>query len=634
MYNYNMSLDEQVMIKNFYYFIQNNRIDDINNLINTIELEYKNSYILQYYLGFFYENNNKLILAEQAYENSININQLFTPPYFQLCDILLKKNEFKKVENLLISIFNKRTLNPTSPNGDRVYDLMCDLRIATTLIPKYIENNDYNKAEKIINIILPKIEKVKKIEYRHLEIWKNIHFTYANLIINKYHNMEMAHEYYYMGLEGLCSYEHTNSLDINGNLHKLDLLLYQGYAISTNYVLNQKKLNFTINDLYDRYRDKNYINDNNNHHNNINNNKIHIGYLSPDFNKNAVGLFVTSLLKYYNKDKFEIYIYNTCDKYDVFSKMFRSYSKNWFNVHNINDNDLYHIIKYRDKIDILFDLIVLGVPDRLKLIAKKPAPIIINYLGFPDISKLNEFDYRIVDNITDPIKDYSTYEKLIKMPNCFICYTLFEIIQLLPINYKINTQDNNIYIGIMNKFVKHHSIIRKIWLDIIKKRKNYILCIKLGQNENNLPEGMYDDFPKNQIKLLPFTDSLEDYLDQYNKIDFCIDTHPYSGTTTTCSSLLMGVPVFTIYKPDNSKHVENVSTSLIKNTNKFIDDDNNENFICNSLKEYKDRIIKYTFDKNIEQYNRQKRREAFIKSMNEINFMRDFELNLEKIYNL
>lgn len=622
----NKQQEEQLLIQQFHNCIQNQKLNEIFPLISKINNDFKHSYVLQFYLGYFYELVNKLDLAEESYMNSINIKQLFTQPYFQLCDILLKQNKFNEAEQLLLTIYNKKTLNPMSPTGEKVYDLMSDLRIATTLSAHYMENKEYKKVEDMYKILLPRIKQTKTITFKHLEVWKIMQLALANIYSVKYQDMEIAHEHYYLGLEGLCDYNKTQSYDNQDILHKLDISLFQGYSISSNYIFNKKNLTFTINDLYNRYRIKN--------ENTIRpkNNKIRIGYMSPDFNKNAVGLFVTSLLKNYNQEKFEIYIYYTCKFTDEFTQVFKSYNNKWFDISKMNDEESYDLIKNHN-IDILFDLIVLGSDARLSLIAKKPAPIIINYLGYPDFSDLKEFNYRLVDNTTDPHNKNRPFENLLKKNNCFICYTLFENISLnsAPIEYNRDESDKNVYIGVMNKLSKHHLLIRKIWTDILQKKKNYVLCIKLGKNEI-LPEDMYKDIPKNQLKILPFTETLPEYFEQFNHLDLSIDTYPYSGTTTTCSSLLMGVPVITINRGEHGQHVSNVSASVIKHTNTYLDDNEFEKYICNSLKEYKEQILKYSIDRSNEQNKRINRRNAFLKAMNPKKFIKEFESTLESIH--
>jgi len=630
-------LEEQSLIQQLYNLITSNSNDNylFNNILEKVQGDYSYSYILNYYIGTYYEKLNLFDLAEIYFNKSIQIQPLFTDPYFKLADILIKNNNFEKTQQLLNCIFNKKTLDPYSPSGSRSYNFMVDLRIMSILIPKFMELKDYKKAEYYIKQILSKFKELNKknLVYRHLELWKNIHISYANIYMTKYFNLERANEIYFSGLEGLCDYKHTQTLDIAENLHKLDVKLYQGYVITSHYIniFNIKNLSFDVNDLFQRYRVSNGVNTifdkTNDYHNNRitftenKTKKIKIGYISPDFNKNAVGLFVSPLLKYYDKNKFEVFIYYTNESFDEFTSIFQSYidKEHWFNINKMGIQEQYNLIKYNHQLDVLVDLITFGVGSSMELIAKKPAQIIINYLGFPDKTGLKEFDYRIVDKITDPIVNSNSKnsETLIYMPNCFICYSLFENITMPNISY--NNQTDNVHIGVMNKIDKHSDIIRKTWLDILQQQKKYILFLKIGKNDDiNMVRELYKEFPKNQIQYLPFTDSLEEYFEQFNNLDFCIDTYPYSGTTTTCSSLLMGVPVFTIYRNEEANHVSNVTSSI----NVFT---SNDIMNCKNLKEYKSKILSYKVNKSIENNERIKRRELFLKCMDPKKFMEDYE---------
>lgn len=637
-------LDERSLIEQLYNLISTNSINNelINYIVDKVNSEYSQSYVLNYYIGLYYEQQHHIGLAEDYYKRSIELKPLFAAPCFQLADILINKKNFREAEQLLKHIFNKKTLDPYSSTGAYNYNFMNDLRVISTLIPKYLEVKDHKNAEHYIKEILPKFKGLNKynLVYRHLEIWKQVCLTYAEIYTKKYFNMEKAHEYYHLGLEGLCEYKHTQKLDIYENLHKLDIKLYQGFIMSSHYVnqLTPKKLSFDVNDLFDRYRTKTEndmfeirgFDDDGITLKESSTRKIKIGYISPDFNKNAVGLFVTPLLKHYDKSKFEIFVYYKNKSIDEFTQIFQSYVKkdNWFNISEMNVQELFSLMKYNHELDVLVDLISLGVGSSMELFAKKPAKTIINYLGFPDVSGLKEIDCRIVDAITDPnieSKSTSNHETLVYMPKCFICYSLFENVPMPNIRY--NNDTNFVFIGAMNKLTKHSDIIRKTWLEILDRQKSYVLCLKLGQDEDmNMAKELYKNFPKNQIRFLPFTNTLPEYFDQFNSFDFCVDTYPYSGTTTTCSSLLMGVPVFTIYLNNQSHHVSNVTASI----NTF---SGNEETNCKSFKEYKNKILSYKVNKITETEERVKRRDAFLKCMNPKKFMKDYENVINNIIN-
>jgi predicted O-linked N-acetylglucosamine transferase (SPINDLY family) len=600
---------ENLLIQEAYDIIYrpNPDLESVKSLVNKVNQQFPKSYILNYYIGSYFKRTNQRVQAEVYFRKSIKFQPLFTAPYFELCDIISST----EIESLLSPIFDKKTLNPTSSTGAIEYNLMDNMRITSILVPIYQQSKDNKKIESIAQKIIPRIKSDKTISYRHVEIWKNIHLIYATILSKT--DMDRANEYYLQGLEGLCSIKKSQELDIQDTLHRLDKKLIQGYFLTSHYTETRRQLSSYLDAIYQRYR-------NSSPQKHVSNNTIRIGYLSPDFNKNAVGLFVTALLKYYDRSRFDVYVYYNNQNEDEFTQLFRSYPVHWFNVASLSTAEKYRLIQEHN-IDVLVDLITMGVGGELELIAMKPAPVIINYLGYPDVCHIKEYTYRITDSIADP----QTSLPFIYLPRCFLCYTLFESIRIPDISYT-NSNEKSIYIGIMNRASKHSETIRHVWKSILKERKNYILCIKLDRDETALPN-IYEDFPKNQLKLLPFTDNLPDYLAQFNHIDFCIDTYPYSGTTTTCSSLAMGVPVFTYYPKGH--HVNNVSASIIMNSS--LNKANNVETVCTTLNQYKNNILTYKIDRENEQTMRIERRRLFIESMNPSKFMTEYESAITSI---
>jgi tetratricopeptide (TPR) repeat protein len=573
-------MNEQSLINEFHKRVMSNQ--SIFDLIPVIEKDYKNSVILHYYLGFYYEKKGAFSEAEEKYLYCIDICPSFANSYLNLGNYYFSVNREKEGENILKVIFDRKTLDTTVAVRTLIYDFNTQIKICSLLGPYYTRINDKKKLIKLYTTVYEKIKVAKGTSEIMMEGWKNICYGLGNIYMEI--DPEKSYQYY---LDGLSK---------NSNIH-LDRNLMQGAILAKNYCIDPKDIPVDIiTKLYPVSQPSSitYVHD-----------KIRIGYLTPDLNKNAVGLFSTVLLKNFNRDKFEVYIYYTNDKEDEFTKVFKSYKDiKWFDVYNYSDIDLYKLINHNHEIDILIDMIAMGVKGKPELIAMKPANIIVNYLGFPDTGYLSAYTHRITDRICDPIERKGYSEKLVYMPRSFICYKLFENIPTPEINYKPNKK--KIHIGIFNKSAKQHQFIRNVWKGILQKKKNYILCVK--------DKELYSDFPQDQIKILPFTNTLQEYYEQMNEIDFCLDTYPYSGTTTTASCLFMGLPVFTIYKPSNPHH-SNVSGSLLLNISE-------DDFVCENVKEYTTKAVNFKVEDNEKRIERRKR---FMELMDTEQYMKEYE---------
>jgi predicted O-linked N-acetylglucosamine transferase (SPINDLY family) len=174
----------------------------------------------------------------------------------------------------------------------------------------------------------------------------------------------------------------------------------------------------------------------------------------------------------------------------------------------------------------------------------------------------------------------------------------------------------------MNKLMKHSNEIRKIWKEIIDENENVVLYVKRDEDMRLELDNFYKEFPRDKLVFLPFSNTLEKYLSKFNEIDFCIDTYPYSGTTTTCTSLYMGVPVFTVYDEKN-EHVSNVTGSILLNMGK-------DEYIGENMEEYKKKINDYIKNYKVHgNSEREKLKEEFLQLMNPEKFMKEYEDVLE-----
>jgi len=308
--------------------------------------------------------------------------------------------------------------------------------------------------------------------------------------------------------------------------------------------------------------------------------KPRIGYVSPDFYGHAVGQFIEPILATHDKNKFEVFCYSDNFHTDESTARMKAVVTNWRQVDKLNDEDLARMIQ-SDGIDILVDLAGHTALNRMGVFIRKPAPIQVTWIGYPNTTGLSTMDYRITDTLADPVGAADTLhtEKLLRLPECFSC---FQAPQKSPDVGPLPALANGfITIGSFNNFAKITPHVMRVWIDIMNRVPGSRLLLKNRSLDNpHLKQLILDELCKHgadakRVDLRSPDISPMDHLNGYNLLDIALDSFPYNGTTTTCEALWMGAPVITLA---GNNHVSRVGVSQMTNLGlpEFIAHDTND----------------------------------------------------------
>jgi len=295
--------------------------------------------------------------------------------------------------------------------------------------------------------------------------------------------------------------------------------------------------------------------------------RLRIGYVSADFREHPVANFLESFLPWHDKSKFEVFAYADLRKSDERSARFERMVGRWRNITAISDDRVAGLIR-DDQVDILVDLGGHTSGNRLLVFARKPAPVQITYVGYPDTTGLSAMDYRITDAHADPPGATEKFhsEQLLRMPESFLC---FDPPDGLPMPSATPAMRNGfVTFGCSNAMTKINRPMLLLWARILSGLPNSRLVLK-NRNMNDpdfrrLVGGIFAaaGIDPSRIELLPWALTRQKHLEFFERIDIALDTYPYHGTTVSCEGLWMGVPIVTLA---GQIHLSRVGVSLLSN---------------------------------------------------------------------
>jgi predicted O-linked N-acetylglucosamine transferase (SPINDLY family) len=275
--------------------------------------------------------------------------------------------------------------------------------------------------------------------------------------------------------------------------------------------------------------------------------RLRIGYVSGDFWDHAAARFILPLLSNHNRDACQVFCYSNSLKADVVTEKIRKHTDGWRTIAGLSDDQAAQIIR-EDGIDILVDLSMHTQGNRLLIFARQPAPVQATWLGYAGTTGMKAVGWRLTDSYLDPTDaDLTGYaERSIRLPNCFWCYD--PIHPTGPVNPLRAVETGQVTFGCFNNFAKVSVPAQELWARMMAELRGsrLILHCQQGSHRNEL----LDRFARHGIEShrIEFIGRLPllDYMGRYRHVDIALDPFPFSGGTTTCDALWMGVPIITV----------------------------------------------------------------------------------------
>jgi protein O-GlcNAc transferase len=294
--------------------------------------------------------------------------------------------------------------------------------------------------------------------------------------------------------------------------------------------------------------------------------KLVLGYVSSDFREHSVASFLEGVLAAHDRSALELVAYSDGLREDETTRRLRNLFDRFQTIRGASHDELVSLIR-RDQVDVLVDLAGHMQPNRLEAFARGPAPVLLTYLGYPGSTGMSVFNGRLTDAWADPTADSGLAgpEPQLHIAGGYFAYTPppdAPAVAELPAG-----ACGSVTFGSMNDILKVNAAVLATWAEILARTPGSRLFLKARALSSSdvrervlrvLRAANLDD---QRVELAPATVSRREHLSMYSRIDIALDTFPYSGATTTCEALYMGVPVVTL---SGDRHAGRLSTSILK----------------------------------------------------------------------
>jgi len=252
--------------------------------------------------------------------------------------------------------------------------------------------------------------------------------------------------------------------------------------------------------------------------------------------------------------------------------------------------------------------------------AQRPAPVQVTWLGYLNTTGLTRIQYRISDRFADPpgVTDRYHTEALVRLPHSQWSYRPF--ISLPVAATPPSAKKGFVTFGAFHQAAKISPAARRLWAQILTEVSDsrlLVVGVPRGRAEDDLLRDLaVPGVSRGRITCVPYA-SLQEYFRSFEAVDIALDSMPYSGGTTTCDALWMGVPVVTV---PGSRSVSRSATSVLSAVGL-------PEWIAPSAKEYVRRAVRFAGERDLLRELRGSLRERMRASplMDEERFTRDLE---------
>ena len=277
--------------------------------------------------------------------------------------------------------------------------------------------------------------------------------------------------------------------------------------------------------------------------------RLRIGYLSADFHSHATAALIAELFELHDTSRFETWGYSIGPHDSGSMRQRLVEALGHFEDLTALSHDAAAARIHADQIDILVDLKGYTFQSRAEILARRPAPIQVNFLGYPSTMGATFIDYIIGDPVVTPMDHQPFYsERIVQLPNSYQPNDrLRPIAAQTPTRADCGLPEDAFVFCCFNANYKITPAVFDIWMRLLRARSESVLWLYEANRfaaANLRAEAGARGVDPARIVFAPKR-SAPDHLARMTLGDLFLDTSPYGAHTTASEALWAGVPVLT-----------------------------------------------------------------------------------------
>ncbi len=294
--------------------------------------------------------------------------------------------------------------------------------------------------------------------------------------------------------------------------------------------------------------------------------RIRLAYLSGDFREHPIGYLTAGLFEHHDKTSFETTAISFgADRDSPTRGRIKGAFEHFIDVRGRSDQDIANLIRQLE-VDIVVDLMGFTIHNRLGVLARRPAPIQVNYLGYSGTMGTEDLDYILADPTVVPEEQCAFYsEQVVWLPDCYLINDDRRTISArVPTRRECGLPDDGFVFCCFNNSYKLGPETFQVWMRLLTGIPASVLWLSeanASAQANLRRAAERCGVSADRLIFAPRLPEVADHLARQRQADLFLDTLPYNAHTTACDALWAGVPVLTC---PGATFAGRVAASLVK----------------------------------------------------------------------